>query len=62
LEKLSEILASLVVEIDVEVPIARMDLVNLAHEEGQVLSVKYYANTINIRATVPKRIAGRFYK
>jgi GTP-binding protein HflX len=62
LDKISEILSSLIVEIDVNVPIDRMDLVSLAHEEGEVLSVKYYAKTINIRATVPKRVAGRFYK
>lgn len=62
LDKISEILSSLIVEIDVEVPIDRMDLVNLAHEEGAVYSVKYYAKTINIRAAVPKCIAGRFYK
>ena len=62
LEKISEMLSSLVVEINVEVPICRMDLVNLAHEEGEVYSVKYYAKTINIRAAVPKYVAGRFYK
>jgi GTP-binding protein HflX len=62
LEKISEILSSLIVEIDVEVPISRMDLVGLAHEEGEVFSVKYYPTTINIRAAVPKYIAGRFYK
>ena len=62
LEKISEILSSLIVEINVEVPIGRMDLVNLAHEEGEVYSVKYYATTINIRAAVPKHVAGRFYK
>ena len=62
LEKISEMLSSLIVEIDVEVPITRMDLVNLAHEEGEVYSIKYYAETINIRAAVPKYVAGRFYK
>lgn len=61
LEKISEMLSSLIVEIDVEVPMSRMDLVNLAHEEGEVYSIKYYAETINIRAAVPKSIAGRFY-
>lgn len=60
--EISEMLSSLVVEINVDVPISRMDLVNLAHEEGQVYSVKYYAKTINIRASVPKHIAGRFEK
>ena len=62
LDEICEMLSSLVVEINVEVPINRMDLVNLAHEEGEVLSVKYYAKTINIRATVPKHIAGQFDK
>ena len=62
LGKICEILSSLIVEINVEVPIDRMDLVNLAHEEGEVYSVKYYAKTINIRAAVPKHIAGRFDK
>jgi GTP-binding protein HflX len=61
LDTLSGLLSSLVVEIDVVVPINRMDLVNLAHKEGEVFSVKYYANTINIRGLVPKHIVGRFY-
>ena len=60
--EISEMLSSLVVEINVDISIGRMDLVNLAHEEGQVYSVKYYAKTINIRAAVPRHIAGRFYK
>jgi GTP-binding protein HflX len=62
LKKMEEMLSSQIVEIDVEVPITRMDLVNLAHEEGEVFSVKYYAQTINIRAAVPQYIAGKFYK
>jgi GTP-binding protein HflX len=62
LDKLSELLASSVIEINVDVPINRMDLVSLAHREGEVYSVKYYAQTINIRALVPRHIAGQFYK
>ncbi|MBI5150917.1 MAG: GTPase HflX [Candidatus Omnitrophica bacterium] len=62
LEEISRVLPSTVVEIDVEIPIGRMDLVNLAHEEGEVYSVKYYADTINIRALVPDRVAGKFQK
>lgn len=61
LDEISGTLSSRVVEINVEVPIDRMDLVNLAHEEGEVYSIKYYARTINIRAAVPKHIAGQFY-
>ena len=55
-------LSSMVEEINVDIPINRMDLVNLAHEEGQVCSVKYYADTVNIRAVVPTQVAGKFYK
>ena len=62
LDEISKMLSSLVVEINVDIPIDRMDLVSLAHEEGEVFSVKYYAHTINIRAAVPKHVAGQFYK
>ncbi len=59
-EKIMEKLSSLIVELNIDVPIQRMDLVNLAHEEGEVYSIKYYSDTINIRAVVPVHIAGRF--
>ncbi|HBR14450.1 MAG TPA: GTPase HflX [Candidatus Omnitrophica bacterium] len=62
LAMISALLSSRLVEINIDVPISRMDLVNLAHEEGQVISVKYYTDTINIRATVPVHLAGKFYK
>ncbi|MDO8580629.1 MAG: GTPase HflX, partial [Candidatus Omnitrophota bacterium] len=45
-------------EIDVYIPIKRMDLVNLIHTQGQVFSIKYYESTINIRASVPAKLAG----
>ncbi len=61
-EEMIRMLSSSVAEIDVEVPMNRMDLVNLAHEEGEVCSIKYYARTVNIRAMVPARLAGKFYK
>ena len=57
---ISQRLSSLYVEINVDVPIARMDLVNLVHDEGQVLSIKYYNDKINIRASVPTQLAGKF--
>lgn len=60
LEKVSELLGGLFVEINVDIPIHRMDLVNLVHEEGEVLSIKYYNDKINIRAAVPSTIAGKF--
>ncbi len=62
LTKIVEVLSVLITEIDVEVPMDRMDLVSLAHEEGEVCSIKYYEKIINIRAFVPKHIAARFYK
>ena len=61
LNEISGMLSSLVVEVNVDIPIDRMDLVNLAHEEGEVYSIKYYAKTINIRAAIPKHIVERFY-
>lgn len=60
LKKVMEKLSSLIQEIHVDLPIDRMDLVNLAHREGEVVSVKYYNDTINIRALVPSHIAGKF--
>jgi GTP-binding protein HflX len=60
LQKISEFLAPMYVEINVDVPIQRMDLVNLAHEEGQVYSIRYDNNTINIRASVPSHLVGKF--
>ncbi|VAX35591.1 Ribosome LSU-associated GTP-binding protein HflX [hydrothermal vent metagenome] len=60
LEEIMKSLSDLMVEIDVDVPIKRMDLVNLVHKEGNVFSIKYYEDTINIRASIPTHIAGKF--
>ncbi|HLF17975.1 MAG TPA: GTPase HflX [Candidatus Omnitrophota bacterium] len=60
LAKISEMVGGFFVEINADIPINRMDLVNLAHDEGQVYSVKYYNEKINIRASVPSHIAGKF--
>jgi len=60
LGKIEEKLSALIVEINVDVPMKRMDLVNLAHEVGEVYSIKYYEDSINIRAAVPVHIAGKF--
>ena len=61
-EKISGVLADLIVEVDVNIPIARMDLVNLAHQQGQVLSIKYYNDKINLRVCLPAPLAGKFQK
>ena len=62
LQKIIQTLSFLVTEINVNIPLARMDLVNLAHKTGEVYSVKYYPDSINIRAVVPASIAAQFYK
>jgi len=61
-EQVTEKLSALLVNIDLRIPIKRMDLINLAHEEGQVYSVKYYNDSVHIRAALPVRIAGKYYK
>jgi len=61
LEKVGQKLSGFTMEINVTIPIKRMDLVNLAHEEGEVYSIKYYAKTVNIRAVIPVSIARKFY-
>lgn len=60
LEKIQAMLSVMSVEINIHIPIQRMDLVNLAHEEGEVLSVKYYNDRIHLRAVVPSQLAGKF--
>lgn len=59
---ISKLLQDLIEELDVEIPINRMDLVSLVHKQGQVFSIKYNENTINIRASVPKHVAGQIKK
>ncbi|HSV43452.1 MAG TPA: GTPase HflX [Candidatus Bathyarchaeia archaeon] len=60
--KILEDISCMVTEVDLHIPITRMDLVNLAHNEGEVYSVKYYNSTINLRASLPQRIAGLMKK
>ncbi|MCA9400254.1 MAG: GTPase HflX [Candidatus Omnitrophica bacterium] len=59
-EKMEELLSALYIEINEDIPINRMDLVNLAHEKGEVISIKYYNDKINIRAHLPAHLAGKF--
>ncbi|MCA9394035.1 MAG: GTPase HflX [Candidatus Omnitrophica bacterium] len=59
-QEIITMLSAMFVEINVNIPIDRMDLVSLVHEEGEVYSVKYYNDRINIRAAVPSRLSGKF--
>ncbi|MDP2652487.1 MAG: GTPase HflX [Candidatus Omnitrophota bacterium] len=62
LEKIGEMTASLILDVQVTLPIMRMDLINLAHKEGQVFSVKYYNDKIFLHAALPHQLAGKFLK
>lgn len=53
-------LSALVTELNVDIPIGRMDLVNLAHEQGEVYSIKYYNDYINLRVLIPSKYAPKF--
>ena len=60
LDAIRKEMASLFIEIDVSISIGRMDLVNLAHNEGQVHSIKYDNDRINIRAALPASLVEKF--
>ena len=46
------------VDIDIVLPANRMDLVNLAHGQGQVHEVKFLAKGIRLKASLPAKTAG----
>jgi GTP-binding protein HflX len=46
------------VDIDIVLPVDRMDLVNVAHAQGQVHEVKFLAKGIRLKATLPAKTAG----
>jgi GTP-binding protein HflX len=60
LARVSEMLAGGMTEIDIKIPIDRMDLVNLAHKEGEVHDIKYLSKSIRIHATLPWKTAAKF--
>jgi GTP-binding protein HflX len=60
LERIDYMLSDGMVEIDVKIPIDRMDLVNLAHQQGRVIDVKYLSRSIRLHASLPQKIAAQF--
>lgn len=52
------ILSQGTVDIDIVLPANRMDLINLAHSQGQVHEVKYLAKGIRIKASLSAKTAG----
>lgn len=57
--KVEQELTNLVVSIDVKLPLNRMDLVNLAHKDGDVSHVDYLADSIHLVAHLPQHAAGK---
>jgi GTP-binding protein HflX len=47
-----------VMQVDVAIPMSRMDLVNMVHKQGHVETIKYLSNSIKIKASVPHHLAG----
>ncbi len=60
LKKIMEELSSRRTEVKIDIPIKRMDLVNLVHKEGDVHSIEYGLDTIKIHASIPIYLSGRF--
>jgi 50S ribosomal subunit-associated GTPase HflX len=55
---IEDILSQGSVDIDIVLPPNRMDLVNLAHGQGQVHEVKFLAKGIRLKASLPAKTAG----
>jgi len=57
--KINEVLVPTTTLIDVEIPIGRMDLINLIHKEGEVKRVDYSGDFVRIRAVVSFKLASQ---
>jgi GTPase len=60
LHKIHEMVFDRVARLDLIIPMNRLDLVALAHQEGKVLDEKYEADGAHLQAVVPKRLVARF--
>lgn len=58
--RIHDMLIDRVVRLDLSIPLDRMDLVSLAHQEGKVLSEDYDRGVADIQCVVPKRFESRF--
>ncbi len=59
IEKIGEMLTPTMTEIDVKIPINRMDLINLIHKEGEVYSSDYGSEFVHVHALVPIKLANQ---
>lgn len=62
LHKLHEMVFDRVLRLTLRLPMNRLDLLALAHEEGKVLSEEYEDDVAVVQCVVPKRLASRFEK
>lgn len=60
LHRMHDMLIDRIVRLDLSIPMHRMDLVALAHENGKVLSEDYQRGVADITIVIPKRIESRF--
>lgn len=60
--KVEEALAQLIIAVDVRLPLNRMDLVHLAHKEGEVVAENYDEDGVHVHARVPVHLAGLFHQ
>ena len=58
--RIHDMLIDRVVRLDLSIPLDRMDLVALAHQEGKVLAEDYERGVADIQCVVPKRFESRF--
>ena len=60
MHRLHEMLLDRVVRLKVSIPMNRLDLVSIAHQEGKVLREKYNENGVQLLCVLPKRWESRF--
>jgi GTP-binding protein HflX len=60
MHKLHEMLLDRVVRLKLAIPMNRLDLVSIAHQEGKVLREKYTENGVHLVCVLPKRWESRF--
>lgn len=60
LDIVGSILTGRMITVDVMLPANRMDLVNLAHEQGHVVSIDYSDKGIHLQATIPVQLSSQY--
>jgi GTP-binding protein HflX len=60
LHRIHEMVYDRVVRLDLRLPMNRLDLLALAHEQGKVLSEEYKGDAAEAQIVVPTRLASRF--